>query len=44
MTGLSVLRTTGGVRHWHKTIESDILPEICGGNKVKGFNLQKNVY
>ena len=43
-TGLSVLRTTGGVRRWHKTIESNILPEIRGGNKVKGFNLQKNVY
>ena len=43
-TGLSALRTTGGVRHWHKTIESDILPEIRGCNKVKGFNLKKNVY
>ena len=34
-TGLAALRTSGGVRRWHKTIESDILPEIHGGNKVK---------
>ena len=43
-TGLEALRTSGGVRRWHKTIESDILPEIHGGNKVKGFNLEKNIY
>ena len=43
-TNLVALRTFGGVRRWHKTIESDILPEICGGNQVKGFNLKKNIY
>ena len=43
-TGLSALCTTGGVRHWFKMIESDLLPEIRGGNRVKGFKLQKNVY
>ena len=32
MTGIVALRTSGGVRRWH---------EICGGNKVKGFNLKK---
>ena len=43
-TGLSALRTTGDVRHWFKTIESDLLLEIHGGNRVKGFKLQENVY
>ena len=43
-TSLPALQTSGGVRRWHKTIESDLLPEIRGGNKVKGFNIQKNVY
>ena len=43
-TGLAALRTSGGVRRWHKTIEADILPEIRGGNKTKGFTLKKNVY
>ena len=43
-TGLSALHTSGRVRQWHKTIESDLLPEIHGGNKVKGFKLQKNIY
>ena len=43
-TGLAALRTSGGVRRWHKTIESDLLPEIRRGNKVKGFKLQKNIY
>ena len=40
-TGLAAVHTSGGV---HKTIESDLLPEIRGGNKVKGFKLQKNIY
>ena len=43
-TGLAALHTSGGVRRWHKTIESDLLPEIHGGNKVKGFKIQKNIY
>ena len=43
-TGLAVLRTTDGVRRWFKTVEANILSEICGGNKVKGFTLDKNVY
>ena len=43
-TGLSALRTSGGVCRWHKTIEADLLPEIRGGNKTKGFTLRKNIY
>ena len=43
-TGLNPPRTSGGVRRWFKTIEADILPEVRGGNKVKGFTLQKNLY
>ena len=43
-TGLNPPRTSGGVRRWFKTIEADILPEVRGGNKVKGFNLSKNPY
>ena len=43
-TGLAALRTTDGVRHWFKTVEADILSEICRGNKIKGFTLDKNVY
>ena len=43
-TGLAALRTTDGVRRWFKTVEADILSEIRGGNKVKGFTLDKNVY
>ena len=42
--GLSALCTTGGVRCWFETIESDLLLEIRGGNRVKGFKLQKYVY
>ena len=42
--GLAALRTSGGVRCWHKTIEADLLPETQGGNRIKGFNLDKNVY
>ena len=44
MTGLAALRTSVGVRRWHKTIKSDILPEVCSKNKVKGFNLKKKMY
>ena len=43
-TGLAALRTSGGVCRWHKTIEADILSEIHGGHKVKGYSLKKNVY
>ena len=43
-TGLAALCRSGGVRCWHKTIKSDLLPEIHGGNKVKGVKLQKNIY
>ena len=39
-TGLSALRTTPGVRVFFRTNEHNILPEICGGRKVKGFSLQ----
>ena len=40
-TGLTALCNTDGVRQWFRTVESDILPETRGGNKVKGFTLQK---
>ena len=43
-TGLAVLRNTDGFCRWLRTVEEDILPEIRGGNKVKGFSLKKNVY
>ena len=43
-TGLTALHNTDRVRRWFGTVESDILPETRGGNKVKGFTLQKNVY
>ena len=43
-TGLTTLCNTDGVQRWFRTVESDILPETRGGNKVKGFTLQKNVY
>ena len=43
-TDLSALRNTDGVRRWFRTVEADILPEIRGGNKVKGFSLKKNIY
>ena len=43
-TGLAALKTSGGVRRWHKTIEADLMPEIRGGNKMKGFTIEKNVY
>ena len=43
-TGLAALQTTDGVRRWFKTVEADILSEIRGGNKIKGFTLDKNVY
>ena len=43
-SGLAALRTSGGVRRWHKTIEADLLSEIRGGHKVKGFDLTKNIY
>ena len=43
-TGLTVLCNTDRVQRWFRTVESDILPETHGGNKVKGFTLQKNVY
>ena len=39
-TGLSVLRTTPDVRVFFRTNEHNILPEIRGGRKVKGFSLQ----
>ena len=43
-TGLDALRTSGGVRRYYKTIEADLLSEIRGGNKIKGFDMRKNVY
>ena len=43
-TGIAALRNTDGVRQWFRTIEGDILSEIRGGNKVKGFSLKKNIY
>ena len=43
-TGLAALRNTDGVRRWFRTVEADILPEIRGGNEVKGFSLKKNIY
>ena len=43
-TGLAALRNTDGVRRWFRTIESDILLEIRGGRKAKGYSLKKNVY
>ena len=43
-TGIAALRNTDGVRRWFRTVEGDILSEICGGNKVKGFSLKKNIY
>ena len=43
-TGLAALRNTDGVRRWFRTVEADILPEIRGGHKVKGFSLKKNIY
>ena len=43
-TGLAALHNTDGVRRWFRTIESDILPEIRGGRKAKGYSLKKNVY
>ena len=43
-TRLAALHNTDGVRRWFRTIESDILPEIRGGRKAKGYSLKKNVY
>ena len=43
-TGIAALRNTDGVRQWFRTVEGDILSEIRGGNKVKGFSLKKNIY
>ena len=43
-TGLAALHNTDGVRRWFRTIKSDILPEIHGGRKAKGYSLKKNVY
>ena len=43
-TGIAALRNTDGVRRWFSTVEGDILSEIRGGNKVKGFSLKKNIY
>ena len=42
--GIATLRNTDGVRQWFRTVEGDILSEIRGGNKVKGFSLKKNIY
>ena len=44
LPGLAALRNTDSVRRWFRTIESDILPEIRGGQKAKGYSLKKNVY
>ena len=43
-TGLAALRNTDGVCRWFRTIESDILLEIHGGRKAKGYSLKKNIY
>ena len=43
-TGIAALRNTDGVQQWFRTVEGDILSEIRGGNKVKGFSLKKNIY
>ena len=43
-TGLAALRKTDGVHRWFRTIESDILLEIRGGRKAKGYSLKKNIY
>ena len=43
-TGLAALRNTDGVCRWFRTVKADILPEIRGGHKVKGFSFKKNVY
>ena len=43
-TGLQPLRNSGSVRRWFKIVEEDILSETRGGNKVKGFSIDKNVY
>ena len=43
-TGIAALRTTDGVRRWFRTVKGDLLSEIRGGKKEKGFDLSKNVY
>ena len=43
-TGIAALRNTDGVHRWFRTVEGDLLSEIRGGNREKGFDLSKNVY
>ena len=41
--GLAAVRTSDGVWQWYKTIEADLLPEVCGHNNIKRFSV-KNIY